>query len=190
MRNLDLQDFAEFIYRETFFEELKIPVVVNNKLKQTIAWFRDYYDKDINPVRGQEKIEVSNKLLDQNLYVIADILLHEFTHYYLWKNKQPFDDTDDEFKQLCQKVGASLTNTFVDDDFKCDYITYTARHSCGYVHKIYYRNTDDKLNIPICFCPECNKELKYKKTPNKKMKYVAKPEVKRKVAEYNKYCKA
>ena len=168
----DLQDFAEYLYENTFGEELKIPVIVNNRLKNTIAWFI-YAKKNIH-------IETSGFLLRQNEYIIADVLIHELTHYYLWLNKAPFDDSDDEFIKTVRNAGACETDTLTNDIImQCQYTEFIARHKkCNFTNKIYVKKADENYEEPLCVCPKCKKLIRYKRAKDKFMDYVPNKKIK------------
>ena len=91
MNNSELNEFGKYLFKSYFEEELDIPITINNRLKRTHAWFV----AECNPY-----IEVSRHLIQQNIYIIADILSHELTHYYLYKHQKPYDDNDIEFYAL------------------------------------------------------------------------------------------
>lgn len=140
-KNFDIQKYAEFLYRNIFIDELEIPVVINNRLKRTIAWF--VYE-------GRKQIEVSNFLILRDIYVITDVLLHELTHYYLYKHGFPFDDLDKEFIEKIKYIGASETNTFIlKEKLKCQYTKFIATHEkCNFSRAIYLKESEINDELP------------------------------------------
>lgn len=175
----DIQEYTEFLYKIAFNEKLKIPVKINNRLRTTIAWF--VYDD--NP-----RIEVSGMLLDQNNYIIADVILHELTHYYLWSKDLPFDDNDDQFKIVVNRIGACETQTLTADAvMQCYHVRYVARHKkCGFENSIFIKNNNLETDPPICFCPKCNKMIRYKKDEEYILDYMPNDQIKEYVSIWNK----
>ena len=170
-KNFDIQKYAEFLYRNIFIDELEIPVVINNRLKRTIAWF--VYE-------GRKQIEVSNFLILQDIYVITDVLLHELTHYYLYKHGFPFDDLDKEFIEKIKYIGASETNTFIlKEKLKCQYTKFIATHEkCNFSRAIYLKESEINDEPLFCECKGCKKKLKYKKEKEELLDYIPNKKIK------------
>lgn len=153
MNNSELNEFGKYLFKSYFEEELDIPITINNRLKRTHAWFV----AECNPY-----IEVSRHLIQQNIYIIADILSHELTHYYLYKHQKPYDDNDIEFYALTYKNGISRTeSTTIDNDvLKYKYFKHESKCDCGFRIESYFPVIDNEFR-PILVCPKCNKPLVY-----------------------------
>lgn len=154
MDEKQLNDFGKFLFQRFFEEELTIPIKINNRLKRTHAWFI--------PDENNPYIEVSKHLVQQTIFVIADILCHELTHYYLFKHNKPYDDEDIEFYALTYKNGISRTNTATVKNgvMKYKYHKHESKCNCGFKIKSCFPVIDNDFR-PILICPQCNKEMNY-----------------------------
>ena len=77
-------------------------------MTRALGYFQ-YAIKSKRPI----KIQFSNRLINDGYseQTIDSVILHELTHWYMYINEKPFDDSDREFKAQAIKVGASLTGT-------------------------------------------------------------------------------
>lgn len=153
MDEKELNIFGKYLYKRYFEEDLDIPIEVNNRLKRTHAWFVS----DDDPY-----IEVSKHLIQQNIYIIADILSHELTHYYLYKHDKPYDDKDIEFYALTYKNGISRTESTIIENgiLKYEYFKNESKCDCGFKIESYFPVIDNEFR-PVLMCPKCNKPLVY-----------------------------
>lgn len=153
MDEKELNIFGRYLYKRYFEEDLDIPIKVNNRLKRTHAWFV----ADDDPY-----IEVSKHLIQQNIYIIADILSHELTHYYLHKHDKPYDDEDIEFYALTYKNGISRTESTIIENgiLKYEYFKHESKCDCGFKIESYFPVIDNEFR-PVLMCPKCNKPLVY-----------------------------
>ena len=160
----ELNKFGKFLYEDLFKEEFTIPIKINNRLKRVHAWFVP---------SGEPYIEVSKHLSQQDIHIIADILGHEFTHYYLYKHNKPYQDEDFEFYALTYQKGISRTQTasVVDGIMKYIYCKHESRGDCGFKIESYFPVVDNDFR-PIIICPKCNKNLKYYAIGNEYKDYI------------------
>lgn len=154
MNEIELNNFGKFLFYRYFDEELTIPIKINNRLKRVHAWF---------VLSENPYIEVSKHLTQQSIYILADILMHELTHYYLFKNNKPHADEDIEFKALTYKNGINHTEvaTVCDDGvMRYEHWEYESKCDCGLKITSFLpvNSTDVK---PILICPNCNKRLPF-----------------------------
>ena len=158
MNEAELNKFGKFLFHRYFKEELTIPIKINNRLKRVHAWLVPYF----MPIE-HSYIEVSKHLAQQSIYIIADILMHELTHYYLFKNNKPYTDEDIEFKALTYKNGINHTRVAkVCDDgvMRYEYWQHESKCECGF--KITsFLPTNSKDTEPILICPSCNSRLSF-----------------------------
>ena len=154
MNEKQLNDFGKFLFQRFFEEDLTIPIRINNRLKRTHAWFM--------PDENNLYIEVSKHLAQQTIYIIADILCHELTHYYLFKHDKPYDDDDVEFYALTYKNGISrtCTATVKDGVMKYEYHKHESKCDCGFRIESHFPVIDNDFR-PILICPKCNKGMDY-----------------------------
>jgi len=154
MEEKELNIFSGFLFDRLFQEKLTIPIKINNRLKRTHAWFVTDHENSY--------IEVSKHLVQQNIYIIADILGHELIHYYLYKHDKPYDDRDIEFEALTYRNGISrtCTTTVREGVMKYEYHKHESKCDCGFRIESYFPVIDNDFR-PILMCPKCNKELKY-----------------------------
>lgn len=91
-----------------FNTKLNIPVKENGRLTRALGRFRAIGGKTPTPL----DIELSSRLL-QNFKdeTIADVILHELCHWYLFINNQPNADGHPVFENLLKSVGAKSTGT-------------------------------------------------------------------------------
>ncbi len=180
----ELNSYTKFLYYETFHKKLRIPVGINGRLKTTIAWFIP----DVNGIKGV-RIEVSKQLLNQDINIITDVLLHELCHYHLWRNNKPCDDCDEEFIELVHKVGANESNVFTGEKtFSFSYEKYTAKcNKDKYSSTIFFQHVNpDRGELPVCVCPKCGRLLEYKGCDDVSfMKYVPSEKIKFLVKDYS-----
>ena len=153
MDNEELNKFGKYLFNIHFNEDLDIPIKINNRLKRTHAWF---VSSD-NPY-----IEVSKHLIEQNIYIIADVLSHELIHYYLYKHEKPYHDDDIEFKALTYRYGISRTNstTVENNIMKYKYFKHESKCNCGFRIESYFPAIDNEFR-PILICPKCSKPMNY-----------------------------
>ncbi len=165
MDEIELNQFGKFIYEYFYEEQLDIPISINNRLKRTHAWFVSDYDN--------QYIEVSKHLVKQNIFIIADVLAHELTHYYLFKNNKPYDDQDLEFYALTYKNGISRTNTSTlkDGIMKYEYHQHISKCDCGFEIVSCFPVIDNDFR-PILICPKCHKNIGYDFVESKYMEYI------------------
>lgn len=184
MTNEALQEYANFVYREVFKEKLKFPVVWNSKFKQTLGWYRTGKEKSSKKI--PDRIEI-NPVLKNNLYLLTDVLIHEFCHYYQDKNKKPALDTDMEFLDLLEKTQSMPACAYRKSKTGIEYHIYeeyTASCACGYKQKILYEVMYWGC-MPVCECPNCKKILSFKNTnKDKKTPYTPSKTVKRLTKQY------
>ena len=157
MNEKQLNDFGKFLFQRFFEEELNIPIKINNRLKRTHAWFV-FNETD----KVASYIEVSKHLTEQSIYIIADILCHELTHYYLFKHNKPFDDDDIEFYALTYKNGISRTESTIVKNgvIKYNYHKHKSKCDCGFSIECYFSVLDNDF-APTLICSKCNKEMDY-----------------------------
>ena len=152
MNEYELNQFGQFLFERYFEKELAIPIKINNRLRRVHAWF----------VHGEDLyIEVSKHLAQQSIYIIADILMHEFTHYYLFMNNKPYKDEDFEFRALLYKNGINETETAkvcADGIMRYEYWKYESKCACDFQITSFHPANNMGMN-PILICPNCNKKL-------------------------------
>lgn len=167
MNNDELNKFGQYLFHMHFGEDLDIPIKINNRLKRTHGSF-------VSSLTGDNLyIEVSKCLAEQNIYVIADIISHELTHYYLYKHKKPYDDNDIEFYALTYRNGISRTNsTIIENDvIKYQYFKHESKCVCGFRIESYFPVVDNNF-APVLTCPKCNKLLTYNYMGYEYMDYI------------------
>lgn len=164
MDNNELNRFGKYLFNTYFTEDLDIPIKINNRLKRTHAWFV----QDDSPY-----IEVSKHVTEQSIYIIADILCHELTHYYLYKHGKPNDDNDIEFEALTYRNGISRTNSAIVENniMKYRYFKHESKCNCGFKIESYFPVIDNEFR-PILMCPKCNKPLIYNAIDEEYMDFI------------------
>ncbi len=157
MKEEDLNILGKFLFNYLFNKKLTIPIKINKRLRRTSAWFVYYEDKNKNQ---KPYIEISQNIINQSIYVIADTLAHELAHYYLYLNKKPFDDNDIEFKTLVFQKGISESNTTIIENgiIKYEYSQYVSKCTCGFKMNTYLFNKVNNFK-PILICPKCKKRI-------------------------------
>lgn len=79
---------------------------VNRDWKSCYAYFT------ANGETGDHKIVMSRKVNARRTYdEIYLTLLHELTHWYMWREGKPHRDDDEEFVRELLRVGASISGT-------------------------------------------------------------------------------
>ena len=144
---------AKYLFLMMYNEETNIEIKVNTRLKRTLGQFVIFDDDECY-------IDLSKVVMKQNLYVIADILSHELVHYYLWKNALPYDDNDEEFRNMVRKYGVLETNTCVVKNGKIyyKYHQHEFKCECGFHTYSYELICDNNFRMKI-ECPTCKKKL-------------------------------
>lgn len=148
-----INKLAKYLYLMKFDEETDIEVRVNTRLRKTLGQFVIYEDDKCH-------IDLSKIVMKQNLYIIADILSHELIHYYLWKNNLPYDDYDEEFRNMVRKYGVLETNTCVirKDKILYQYHQHEFKCKCGFSTYGYELICDNNFRMKID-CPNCKTRL-------------------------------
>lgn len=164
MDEKELNSFAKFLFKRLYGETLHIRVKINSRLKRTLAWF---------VVDKEPYIEVSKILTNQNVFIIGDILSHELTHYFLFKNNKPYDDSDIEFNSLTYKNGISRTCTteIQDGVIKYNYYKYESKCKCGFKIESYFPVIDNDFR-PILICPNCKEKMDYNFLQDEYLEYI------------------
>ena len=112
MSNVELTKICKVFCRELWNHELSIPVKIDGKITNSLAYFRHYGES------GKEKRE--NLALDikfsRNLFeyydekIIKSVILHELTHYYLFMSgSTEYSDGEKEFEDELRRIGSHPT---------------------------------------------------------------------------------
>lgn len=116
-------------FLEEYGTTLKIPIVINNRLRKLMGAFV-YTDSEAI------RIEIAGNMIKYaHSDFIIDTLKHELIHYALYEMKEPFDDDDETFINECNKLGVTLSGTnYVGLDYEvkccsCDKVLWTNKKS-------------------------------------------------------------
>jgi SprT-like protein len=112
MSNVELTKICKVFCRELWNHELSIPVKIDGKITNSLAYFRHYGES------GKEKRE--NLALDikfsRNLFeyydekIIKSVILHELTHYYLFiSGSTKYSDGEKDFEEELSRIGSHST---------------------------------------------------------------------------------
>lgn len=166
MTEKELNMFGKFLFKYFYNKELTIPIKLNRRLKRVDGRLVYFNNKNIKPY-----IEVSQSLIGQSIYIVADVLMHELTHYYLYKKNKPFGDNDAEFKTLLFQNGISESETSISDngEYKYGYNQYSVSCPCGFKTDLYLFEKVKDFH-PILMCPNCKKRIQ--RSRNNGLKYI------------------
>lgn len=98
---------AESFLQEAYGMKLKIPVVVNGRLKSTHGRFLHRRNR-----KESVRIEIGKNYIENHPWeVVERTLIHECIHYALYELGQPYRDGDLYFEKELRKHGSHSTNT-------------------------------------------------------------------------------
>lgn len=139
--NMDIKDvnIMAKLYSDYLWDiETPLTIIQNNRLKATYAQFWE----------DRNTIEFSKITLNQNEYIITDILLHELCHWWCFYNGKNNDDGDADFENELKLLQACPTNTYVNKNEKLvlechgEYFEYVPSYLVKVLVKIFrdYKN--------------------------------------------------
>ena len=132
MSNVELTKICKVFCQELWNHELSIPVKIDGKITNSLAYFRHYVES------GKENRK--NLALDikfsRNLFeyydekIIKSVILHELTHYYLFiSGSTKYSDGEKDFEEELSRIGSHSTEKIA----YCGKICYVY---CSYCKKI------------------------------------------------------
>jgi SprT-like protein len=99
-KNLEIiNDKAKFYTKELWNMDFDLPIIINNRLRSTFAWFTG------------RSIEFNKNFETLSEHMIDDILLHELCHWYCKKIGKNNADKTLYFENELIRIGASSSET-------------------------------------------------------------------------------
>lgn len=146
---VELRKQANEFLKENYSLELKVPIVINNRLKSTIGC--------VTFIQAQpEKIELAGILMQYgSKEFILDVLKHELVHYALFILEKPYHDGQVYFEDELRRLGITSTGIGRLGKFlkfkcpECKEIGYTEVKGAMKNPSRYSTNCCDKTLIPI-----------------------------------------
>lgn len=146
--NIDKINEIALVCSKHLWNREDIPKIsVNNRLSSTFAWF----------IADDNKIEINKHLLNQNKYIIIDILLHELCHWYCYVTGKNRHDWDMDFQKELNHIQSFPSET-ISSNFK--YLYIESKYKCDYCDKektvietLSCMNIYPKTNIDCCGMP-------------------------------------
>ena len=169
----DIEQLGHFLYFSMFKEKTNIPITINKRYKVALGAFYPPYDEE-DYESDDVLIQISKLVAEQDIYIIADVLAHELTHYHLWKKGKEYSDNSKEFIQTLNEFGISATNTsFIPNNSnKILYLYHKIEYSCSCSQTTYAYFLNINLNnLPIIQCGNCKKDKTIKDISNEYIDY-------------------
>lgn len=145
-----LERNAREFLMEAYGIELKIPVVINPRLKKVYGRFRYYKNR-----KESIRIEMSkNYIMYQDWKTIYETLKHECIHHALYELDKPYRDGDSYFESELKKHGSHSTGTV---EYKGKVVEYicTGCNRISRVKRRYPRNGAGYV------CGRCESPIKF-----------------------------
>lgn len=158
----DIENHLDFLSDKTGLDWKCLELEVSDKMRNTLGEFSIKRDKNKKPIPF--KIKIKKKLLEGYVpeNIVADIITHEFMHYYTTVKENKMLGHGKEYKNYCKKFGfgeevysssISIDKYLGFDDYK--YLIECSK--CDFVEGRYrIRNTKDIENN--CMCPDCKEK--------------------------------
>lgn len=144
-------DAREFLL-EAYGLELKIPVVVNSRLKSTYGRF---IHRDIRNTRQSLRIEMGKNYIEhQEWQTIYETLKHECIHYALYELGKPYKDGHPLFESELKKHGSHSTGTVA-------YRGKVVQYGCPCCNKVWSKRKKYPRNGAGYRCPKCKEQIKF-----------------------------
>lgn len=149
-----IEDKCRVFLKEEYNIDLDVPVIVNNKLKNTYGNVNYFINCKEDVI--VKSIEFHGGILKTNRYDnINNLIKHECIHYALIKQKKGFKDTDLDFNKELERLGVGSCDLTLDHNF---YIFECK--NCNKIVKCSMINSNKRCNT-------CDTELTVKKVKSK-----------------------
>lgn len=177
-----LNNKAVFYAMELWGKIFNLPVVVNKRLRSTLAWYIP-----------NKSIELSKEIINEK-YTLDDILIHELCHWYCHTNYKKWDDYTKDFEDELNKVGASSSCKFSNSKdgkllYDYEYGVYECK-ICGkeletkdYLHEKIEGEIGQRIKEYEC----CNSKMYYSGRKIIPEQYIPNQKLKELVDKFDKY---
>lgn len=155
----ELKKVANEFLKENFNMKLKIPILINKRISRTAARF--VYSDNIY-FRESKRIEISDKILNDEYDDVIGAFKHELVHYALFELNLPSRDSDKYFQDTLIKL--NLPKIYKPKNYQRNYHLYICECSKSSLNNNLDYNecyrTENKFR-KIWLCSKCKMPFEY-----------------------------
>ena len=160
---LEVEEYLDLLSKKTGLDWRCMILQIDDKMKNSLGEFSIKRDKNNNliPYKIRLKKKLFIGIVPEN--IVADIITHEFMHFYTTVKENKMVGHSKEYKQYCKEFGfgeevysstISLDRYLGFDEYK-----YLIKCSeCDFVEGRYRMKGNPKEIEDECLCPDCNKK--------------------------------
>ena len=102
----DIRKVLNQLDEDLSYSSKKVPIIFNNRLKNTLACFAfDYKGNNLIPLSFEFSNYIKDGFIPED--IVVDIIKHEYIHFYINTKFNKDYGHDSNFKYYCKKIGIS-----------------------------------------------------------------------------------